>query len=408
MKTITTLLLCVVCSIASSQTTLLDKAKKLVYSDPVHAVEIVQEYLPQEGYYSAKAYALAAKAYEEQGHYATAYNSYTSGLNRLYASDTLDHYLEYAMFNNMAMIAAESNQYDISADLYLKAAEAAERYIKYEPETAEQYNEQYLVNKMMFYRGNALYDAGNLDAALDVYLELDKQFFKEVKDPSTFALLRNEYGLNAKSAGDYLEAAYNFRSIIEMEAVSGYYKQSAQHNLALVMQEKGEIDSALNSFDAAIDIEGATDLQYYISYMDKGELLLEQQRYAESIEVFNKALSLDVDLTHDLRLMNIHYLLERAYKSIDLDSSNYYGDKYQMLVADHLRMQSEIIAQEKARAFSLSLNQSKHEQKIKELEDRHLKRLIINILLFVLISIIVGYLYAWLRIKLRIRKTISQ
>ena len=277
--------------VSVSQTETLNTAKNLIYKNPTAAIDLVANYLDQDNYLGAKAYSITGKAYEVQGLYTTAYGAYAKGLNTLYGADTLDYYLEYAIFNNMAMIAFESNQYNISSNLYGKAAAAAERYVKHDADAAAYYNEQYLPNKNeVLPVRNAMYDAGDLDGALDIYLELDKQFKTEVKDVNTYALLRNEYGLNAKAVKKLNDAEYYFNSIINMDKVSGYYKQSAMHNLALVKMEMGDTLQALRFFNEAINLPVPRHCytQRFISMMDKGELLLDMNKNKEAVHALHE------------------------------------------------------------------------------------------------------------------------
>ena len=396
--------------VSVSQTETLNTAKNLIYKNPTAAIDLVANYLHQDNYLGAKAYSITGKAYEVQGLYTTAYGAYAKGINTLYGADTLDYYLEYAIFNNMAMIAFESNQYNMSSNLYGKAAEAAERYVKHDAGVAAYYNEQYLPNKMKFYQANAMYDAGDLDGALDIYLELDKQFKTEVKDVNTYALLRNEYGLNAKAVKKLNDAEYYFNSIINMDKVSGYYKQSAMHNLALVKMEMGDTLQALRCFNEAINLpgQGIVDKQRFISMMDKGELLLDMNKNKEAVHALHEALALGVDIKHDLRLINIYYLLERASKKLNLDKSDGYGDIYQGMIASHIKRQGEIISQEKARVFHMALNEAKYNEKIEALKRSYSYRLFFNIVLFVAIAIVITYLGVWCNIKLKIRRTITR
>ena len=386
----------------------LDRAKKLIYTDPETAITLVSPYLDGPSYIQSKAYAIMANANEKLGKYVAAYAHYTKSINKLLASDTLDHYLEYAVYNNMAKIASESNQYKVAADLYGRAGAAAERYVKYHPKVAAQYKETYLPNKANFYRANALYDAGLTNEALDSYLKLDLQFKNKVEDLNTFALLRNEYGLNAKAGGDYEGAKYYFRSVLAVQGVAGFYKQSAMHNLAMVYKKDSLYAEAITYLDSAINLQGATPVQYYISHMDKGELLLLEGRNKEAVVELEKALQMGVDISYDLRLMKVYYFLERAAKSIDVSFSNAYGDQYQALVDDHIRHQAEIIAQEKARVFALGLNEANHLEMIKSLERKHLIETILYALLFTVLAILITCVVVSTYIKLKIRRTIRQ
>lgn len=394
-----------------AQTPQLDRAKKLIYTNPDEARSLVQPYLKEHNYLAAKAGSIVAKSYEKQGLNVTAYQAYSSALNELFAADTLDHYLEYAIYNNMAMLASESNQYEIAAGLYHKAADAANRYVKYEPEVAEKFNELLLPNKVKFYEGNALYDAGKVEEAAALYIQLDNEIKGsdegEIEDLNTFALLRNEYGLNAKATKDYANAAFYFRSIAEMAGVHGYYKQSAYHNLALVNKEQGEYDLALSNFDKAIEIKGAVAEQYFVSMMDKGELLIDLGRNSDAAKVLQQATELKVDVSHDLRLLNVYYLLERANKDIDLQVSNEYGDKYQQLIKDHIARQSQIIAQEKARVFAMALNEEKHRLQLEEYERQYRAEMVmraVRIFLIVTGAILLVVLCLRFRAKSAIQK----
>lgn len=392
----------------SAQNESLELAKKLVNTDPEKSIALASDFFESGGYLAAKANAISAQAREKMGHYIKAYGQYTLALEELFLSDTLDHYLEYACYNNMAIIASETNQYEISADLYGKAAAAAERYVEFQPETAKYYGEEFLSNKARFYQGNALYDAGLIAEAAEIYKSLDEGLENdEVEDLNTFALLRNEYGLNAKAIKDFANAEFYFNTVLNMAGVHGYYKQSASHNLALVYLEQDSLQQALDQFDAALQIKGATDMQYFITRMDKGELLMDLGKNAKAVQELKAAVAMNVDFSHDLRLMNVYYLLERASKSLNIEESNLFGEQYQALVEQHIARQGELIAQEKKRVFAMAISEAYQQKKIEQMQSAKFWGMVTSAVL-VLLAVLLTALGVTLLVKLKIRRTIMQ
>lgn len=323
-------------------------------------------------YYQAKLGSVIGKVAMRRGDLVKAYLYFGESLEHLYDADTLDHYLEYAIYNNLAKISYDVGNYHTSANEYDHAAEAASRYIKHHPEVASQYKESYLDNKMRFYQGNALYEAGDILEAQRVYQSIDETlqpFNDEVKDIATYALLRNEYGLNEKAQGNWDNALYYFTAIVDNPNIGAYYKGPALHNMALVMKERKEYAEALKYFDRAIAVKkNTTSRQLYISLMDRGEMLLDMGLYDEAIVSMSQAFELGLDTNQDPVLINLYYLAERAYKYKDLEQSEAYGRKYRELKKDQLKHQAELQKLQANRLFTLAFAQARHEKMVAELE----------------------------------------
>jgi len=380
MKSIFTFLLALVSvSIYSQDSALKERIAMLakgVYSDvEVYPKAVaLRETMNGSTYETAKVEAVLGKITMRDNDMVKAYLHFSEALELLYNADTLDHYLEYAITNNMAKINFDVARYAASAELYGKAAEAAKRYVRFEPEAAAEYKETFLPNKMTFYQGNALYDAGLIVEAQQVYQSIDESLqgsIEEVKDINTYALLRNEYGLNAKAIGNFVNSLYYFKAITSNNRVSDFYKGPAYHNMALVHKDMGNYDTALLLFDKAIAVKGnTTKRQLYISLMDKGELLIDMGNYNQAAAVLTAAMAVGVDPANDPILINAYYLAERANKFVNIAASEQYGEQYRKLTKEHLQNQNELRKIENQRVFDLSFSEARHKKRISDLEEK--------------------------------------
>lgn len=361
-------------------------------------------YSEAQGYYKAKALALMGRIDQRKKNSVSAYMHYSEALDILYQSDTLDHYLEQVCFNNLAIISEDAGRFETAAKEYQKAAQAAERYIKEYPNVAAKYNEQFLDTKMKFYEANALYDAGLIEKAREVYESIDEGLTNsklEVEDINTYALVRNEYGLNEKAIGNYDNAIYYFNTVTENPAVPLNYKGSAEHNKALCYWKMDSVELALRCFNKAINYsQRGSKWNLFISHMDKGELLLKQKRYNEAIDSFYDALATGQDVKYDMRLVNVYYLLEKAYKRVDLDKSDNYGQEYTELKSEALAHQDKLIDAEKKRVFALGISSKYHMKKIQEYERSNLMdKLGMYVLIILLITSIARFALSLIRRK---------
>ncbi|MCO6358181.1 tetratricopeptide repeat protein [Roseivirga pacifica] len=392
------LFMAVLASAMQSPLQLVNKAGSLIVSDPEQASTVSKRLISSEsGYVKAKAYAVLANVQDRDGQPLEAYKNYSLAIEGLYAADTIDSWLEYVVFRNMAKISFASNEYEIAARLYGKSAEAGYRYVEDWPDTAVKRNRFFVGNLMTFYKGDALYDAGLITEAAEVYKSIDETLIPnktKIDDLTTFALLRNEYGLNAKAIHSYDSAMTNFRRVVEAAGVSGYYKGPAYHNMALVYKEQGDLEKAVEAFDFALEykLKGNDKFQLFVSYMDKGEALMELGRNAEAVEAFESALATGASIDYDIKLLKIYLLAEDAAKAAGLNTTTDYRGIYMTKLDGYADHQKELIAAEKKRVFNMSLVEANHKRLLAEMETRQWWENFWNVVAYLLIfgSLAVG------------------
>lgn len=392
------LLLVVWASAMQSPLEQVNEAASLIISSPEIAANKAKQVISENsGFVKAKALAVLANVEDRANKPMAAYKHYSLAIEELYNSEKLDHYTETTIYRNMGKIAFNSNEYELAAEHYKNASLAATRYIGSENiDTLKRYGEVYLDRFLMFHSGNALYDAGLIEEAVEVYKSIDEGLEpnkEEIEDWTTFALLRNEYGLNDKAIGNYTNAKWNFKQVIESMPVHPYYKSSALHNMARTYYEEGVYDSALVMFDRAIALKQkyGKPLQQFYSYMDKGETLMKMNRNAEAVEAFESALATGASIDYDVKLLKIYLLAEDAATAAGIANTNYRATYMSKLdeYADHQR---ELIAAEKKRVFNMSLVEANHRKLLAEMESRQWWENFWNVVAYVLIfgSLAVG------------------
>lgn len=381
----------------------LKEIKSYLYKDSPKAYVMALDWfnsVTSGEYEKARAQFMMGAAKLRMGESVEAYHNFTGSLSHLLNADTLDFYTEYSIYQNLASLSVNGGQPLQAVDLYDKAAFAADKYVENHPKVAEKYNEEYLANRMRFYKATAMYGAGRIVEAQKEYALIDETLKPggEVKDLVTYALLHNEYGLNARDIEDYTEALYNFKAITENTEISNYYRGPAFHNMADVLKEMGKEDEALKVYDQAINTHQSKVMKFE-SLMDKGELLMDKGEHSKSIEAFEAALGLGISVEGDLDMINIHYFLEKVYEPINPAYSAQHGEKFQSLLQGFQSTQDELLKAEQKRVFSLGLAEAKHLKRIKEMEQQKLYRqlrvvALVAVILSVIISIAVGFLKA--------------
>jgi tetratricopeptide (TPR) repeat protein len=170
------------------------------------------------------------------------------------------------------------------------------------------YRQQYL-------RGVAAYHNSDYEQATAIFNEVSG-LCEKADDQDYLSQVRNYLGLISLKQKDYeMAATYFFRSA-NTNSHDASRRMVAYNNLGLLLESKGNIDSAAYYYNQAITIpvETGSLRHHMVAALNLAQLHLYKGNYAEAEEVVNKSLSLNTHLQDPAQLESAYGILIRAYE----------------------------------------------------------------------------------------------
>jgi signal transduction histidine kinase len=162
----------------------------------------------------------------------------------------------------------------------------------------------------------------DIKLALHYYQEAQK-LLPEKKDIKSAIINMNIGVIFSSKDGDffnydsaiyyYLNSLESFKEINDSSNISALY-----HNLGFLYESKENLISALDSYEKSILIKLKLKDDYGLakSYMGKGNILLKQKKFKESLEQYEKSLEIAEFLGDENRKMNLYSNMVKAKMSI--------------------------------------------------------------------------------------------
>ncbi|WP_085517003.1 tetratricopeptide repeat-containing sensor histidine kinase [Marivirga sericea] len=164
----------------------------------------------------------------------------------------------------------------------------------------------------------------DLKLALSYYQEAQKLLPKERKDTRSAIINMNIGVIFSSKDGEYfnydsaihyyLNSLESFKAINDSSSMSFLY-----HNLGFLYESKDNLEAAMNSYERSIELrQELKDDQEGLakSFMAKGNILLKQKKYKESLEQYEKSLQIATTLGDEYRKMNLYSNMVKAKMGI--------------------------------------------------------------------------------------------
>ncbi|MGB3181546.1 MAG: tetratricopeptide repeat protein [Cyclobacteriaceae bacterium] len=171
------------------------------------------------------------------------------------------------------------------------------------------YRQQYL-------RGVAAYHDSEYEEATAIFDGVSKSC-RAAGDQEYLAQVLNYQGLISLKHRDYEKAAADFYKSANTNSHDASRRVVAYNNLGLLLENKGNLDSAGYYYKKAIEIPVETGgiRHHMVAALNLGQLYLIKKDYAAAEEVVLKSLSVNTHLQDAIQLETAYGILIRAYEN---------------------------------------------------------------------------------------------
>ena len=249
---------------------------------------------------------LIAFARRNQNQYLKAIDHYLKA-NQLIPEESNFDFARYWILNNIGKICELHGHYKSAITYYEQAASIA----------SEKDKAGILLNL-----GIANKATGNLDEAIDVYLEA-LEMASQFNDQKRELALLNQLGLAYKEAKDYEKARVYFENVISYKDLvsdkTRKYIGRAYHNIGNTYRIENRFDEAIPYYELAIQWKEKPQYEF-ISYKDLGQIYYERGDFQQAQQYIEKAVAqyAAVDRTKDN--YEVFRMQELVYRKLQDDA----------------------------------------------------------------------------------------
>jgi tetratricopeptide (TPR) repeat protein len=282
-----------------------------------------------------KSYEISGKVFQNINQVDSAILHYSQALLLLNEADTTDWYAGYFINRNMASIHQHFKLYDLAQECYDSALYFISNHVVVNKEMSDQYKDHHKRDLLKYFIAQNHARRGLENSAFSQLLEIEKDSTIKL---STRSSALNYQGIMYKDAGMYDSSRVKYQKIIDNPRSSNINKARALHNLAVTYYNSGNIQEALSAIDRAIalKLQIKNPKSLFISFLDKGEYLMNAGQYLQAYKMFQRALELDVDVSNSRSLFVIYHFLDLVCAELNRkDESRKWSNKYHEISQDY-------------------------------------------------------------------------
>jgi len=276
----------------------------------------------------AKSFEISGLVYKNTNHQDSAILHFRQALYNFNIADTTDWFESYLVCRNMASIHQRYQLYDMAKTYYDSALYFISNHVIFNPEISRQDKDHHRRDLVLYFIGQNSAERGHIELALDQLRSIEQA---DTIKGSTRIRAMNYQGILYKNGGMYDSAKVKFQKIIESPMASKSYQAIAWHNLAGTFYDEGHTKEALKIIDKAIEVKSGLKSQrsLFISFLDKGEYLMQYGRPELAYQVFKKGLLLDLDVSRSRSLFVVYHYLDKVCGQLNkFDESDEWSERY--------------------------------------------------------------------------------
>ncbi|WP_208506180.1 tetratricopeptide repeat protein [Roseivirga sp. E12] len=273
--------------------------------------------------------------------YESSFINYSDALEYLDKCDTVDLFKRTIILNNLAIIRSSYDDHDGAVDLYREALKSAQEYVTNYREIAEEYGDLQLLIDLPYDMATELKNDGKYLEAGEILVDLWEQ--SEFRDDSVLlAKVVIELGLIKQENKEYAGAGEFFSIAAFNESVDPVLRSIAMHNLAEIYVAQEDYSKADRYYAEALELkqEHSSKRSQFITLLHQGELYSIRGDQVNAIAKWETAVNTFDGIKNDPDMFIVYDLLQKAYRSTDLNKSIEYSDLYAANFKNWMTVQS--------------------------------------------------------------------
>lgn len=312
-----------------------------------------------DAYSMALSKKIAAHIYSTQRKNASAYVHNTEALALFAQADTADYWNQYSAHRNLGLLLNRMNAFN-DAVIHMDSARIYfQKYLDEFPERAEENNDFQQLDKIDLFQARYLRKAGHTKES---HLILSKLLDKTIeKNWAVYSDAHHELGMTYLEFDQYNEAKAHFERIIDLPNLPERKYATAYHNIGVCYMKTERYSTALENYQKAIALNEKLGRNRYLfdNLLAMGECQYKMNAHQQALNSFEVALTSFTDIEQDEQLFAIYRWMEKAGDELDHPEYRAWGEKYDSLMREYTKAQTEIMTQEKLLLFESDIERQK-------------------------------------------------